>query len=132
MRIAVTGGRYYADASIVELALERFDARDELAHGACSGADSIAAEYARRRGWKVTEFRANWRPNGSLDRSAGPRRNRRLLDEFKPELLIAFPGGRGTTNMIKLAKKAGIPVFHGTKLVREDFNREIERLKDPK
>jgi ABC-type Fe3+-hydroxamate transport system substrate-binding protein len=41
--------------------------------------------------------------------SAGPIRNGRML-EYKPDLVIAFPGGRGTANMVKQARKAGIAV----------------------
>lgn len=35
-----------------------------------------------------------------------------MLDEGKPHAVIAFPGGAGTANMIKLAKNKGIPVLH--------------------
>jgi hypothetical protein len=30
--------------------------------------------------------------------------------EWKPDLVIAFPGGRGTADMVKQAKAAGVPV----------------------
>lgn len=45
--------------------------------------------------------------------NAGPRRNGRMLREKKPERCIAFvatPPTKGTTDMIRQAKKAGIPV----------------------
>ena len=41
---------------------------------------------------------------------AGPMRNARMLAEFNPELVIAFPGGRGTADMIARAKKARVSV----------------------
>jgi ABC-type Fe3+-hydroxamate transport system substrate-binding protein len=28
----------------------------------------------------------------------------------KPDLVVAFPGGRGTANMIEQAEQAGVPV----------------------
>lgn len=111
MRIAVTGGRRFDNYPLVEVALQGFDDDTELAHGDAPGADALAAVYALSRHWKVTPFPANWRPNGVLDRRAGAKRNQRLLNEFKPELLVAFPGRAGTADMIKRARKAGIQVL---------------------
>lgn len=44
------------------------------------------------------------------DANAGPRRNQRMIDEGKPDLVVAFPGGTGTADMIERAERAGIPV----------------------
>lgn len=43
-------------------------------------------------------------------KAAGPIRNQRMLDEGKPDLVVAFPGGRGTADMVRRAKAAGVPV----------------------
>jgi len=40
-----------------------------------------------------------------------------MLDEGKPDLVVAFDGGRGTANMVKQAKAAGIQVLIATKIV---------------
>jgi hypothetical protein len=32
------------------------------------------------------------------------------LRKGKPDLVIAFPGGRGTADMVARARKAGVPV----------------------
>jgi UDP-N-acetylmuramoylalanine-D-glutamate ligase len=53
-------------------------------------------------------YPADWKLHG---KSAGHIRNQQMLDESKPDIVIAFPGGRGTANMIKRAKKAGVEVF---------------------
>ena len=37
-------------------------------------------------------------------------RNRRMLEEGRPDLVIAFPGGKGTANMVRIALQAGIQV----------------------
>lgn len=50
---------------------------------------------------------ADWKTHG---RAAGPIRNQRMIDEWKPTLVIAFAGGRGTADMIRRAKAAGIEV----------------------
>ena len=46
-----------------------------------------------------------------LGRKAGPIRNQRMLDEGKPDLVVAFPGGTGTAGMVALACKAGVRVI---------------------
>lgn len=46
-----------------------------------------------------------------LGRAAGPMRNKQMLEEGKPDLVVAFPGGAGTENMVKQAKAAGIRVL---------------------
>jgi UDP-N-acetylmuramoylalanine-D-glutamate ligase len=33
-----------------------------------------------------------------------------MLNNGKPDLVVAFPGGRGTENMVKQAEAAGVPV----------------------
>ena len=34
-----------------------------------------------------------------------------MLDEGKPDLVIAFPGGKGTADMARRAREAGIEVI---------------------
>ena len=33
-----------------------------------------------------------------------------MLDEAQPHIVIAFPGGRGTADMVRKAEVAGVPV----------------------
>jgi UDP-N-acetylmuramoylalanine-D-glutamate ligase len=56
----------------------------------------------------VETYEADWDTHG---KAAGPIRNKRMLDEGKPDLVVAFPGGRGTANMISQARKAGVEVI---------------------
>lgn len=70
-----------------------------LIHGAAHGADELAARWAKRNGVLDIPFLANWHPNGrtgGLDRSAGPRRNARMIAEGQPDRVIAFAGGLHT------------------------------------
>jgi len=53
-------------------------------------------------------FLANWRTHG---KAAGPIRNQQMLDEGRPHLVVAFPGGTGTADMVRRAKAAGVPVM---------------------
>lgn len=68
----------------------------------------MAAGCARDRGIPETAYPADWRRDG---KSAGYRRNRRMLSEGRPDLVIAFPGGPGTAHMVEIAEKAGVPVL---------------------
>lgn len=94
------------------------DARREdiglLIHGAARGADELADAWAKACGVLVLPFKADWYPNGrqgGMDRSAGPKRNQRMMTEGKPDLVIAFPGGKGTANMIDQARLAGVEII---------------------
>jgi hypothetical protein len=48
---------------------------------------------------------ADWE---KLGRSAGPIRNQAMLDEGRPDLVVAFPGHHGTADMVRRARAAGV------------------------
>ena len=77
-------------------------------HGGAKGADSAAGEWAKSEGAKVVVYPANWKLHG---KAAGPIRNRQMLDEGKPDVVVALPGGRGTEDMVRQAEERGIPVI---------------------
>lgn len=109
-RVLVCGGRDYVDEGTLSSVLDQAHAANPIAlliHGACAGADMLAEMWAGRAGVKTAPFPADWDAYG---KSAGPIRNRKMLDEGKPHLVIAFPGGRGTRNMVEQAKGANVPV----------------------
>jgi hypothetical protein len=74
--------------------------------GGARGADALAEQYGYVKGIHVAVVRANWEYYG---RSAGPIRNVMML-KLKPDLVIAFPGGSGTANMVYLAKRNETPI----------------------
>lgn len=81
--------------------------------GGATGADTFARRWAQGRGLLIQEHRAEWNKYG---KAAGPIRNKQMLTEGKPDLVVAFPKGslsesRGTKNMVEQAQKAGIPVI---------------------
>lgn len=80
-------------------------------HGAAGGADRRAGEWARGHELAVIEYPAQWMTYG---RSAGPIRNRLMLDDGKPDLVVAFRDVNvesiGTGHMIATARVAGVPV----------------------
>ncbi len=110
MKILVCGGRDYANASALNQALDAIQRENNvtrLIHGAARGADSLAAAWARSRGIPALAFPADWATHG---KAAGFRRNEAMLREGRPELVVAFPGGKGTAHMVSLAKAVGVPV----------------------
>jgi len=110
--------RAYAEAATLNDALCEFDGCAEyehlkLIHGACpTGADALADSFARWLGWEVARCPAQWKVDGKLDRSAGPRRNQLMLDTERPDIVIAFWDGksRGTMDMMSRAAAAGLRV----------------------
>ena len=112
MRVLVCGGREYKNRSRVFEVLDRLWAEHgalTIIEGGAVGADTFAGEWSctQRTCWLVTEH-ANWEKNG---RSAGPIRNQKMIDDHKPNLVVAFPGGRGTADMVLKARGAGIEVI---------------------
>ena len=69
------------------------------------GADQLAVEWAKAHGVPGFCYPAFWKQDG---RSAGPRRNQRQLEKFKPDIVVALPGGDGTADMVERATRAGV------------------------
>jgi hypothetical protein len=106
-RVLVCGGRDYDDRDHIWNTLTAIPDVTCIIHGCATGADSEAMIVAEALGIKHAPFRADWRTHG---KAAGPIRNQRMLDEGKPDLVVAFPGGRGTADMVRRARLAGLPV----------------------
>lgn len=91
MRLLVCGGRDYDDIATLHRKLQALhDLRpiSVLIHGAAMGADSMAGSWARHRGIPEHPYPADWTKHR---KAAGPIRNQQMLDEGKPDLVIAFP-----------------------------------------
>lgn len=110
---------------------ERPDYRPTIVHGAARGADALAARIAFTEFEMPTEAHiADWRgpcrpeckpghrrPNPAGGQimpadycpAAGVYRNQEML-ESGVDLVLAFPGGTGTADMVRRARKAGIDV----------------------
>ena len=104
--VLVCGGRKFSGWPAMQRVLDRISP-DIIIHGAAGGADSMAGRYARENNIPCRDFPAEWQRYG---RSAGYRRNQRMLDKGKPDLVVAFPGGRGTQNMVKISRQQGFEV----------------------
>lgn len=85
-----------------------------VVEGGATGADALARTWCDFARVSCCTMRADWARYG---RSAGPRRNEKMLsyllqnrDNGADVLVVAFPGGRGTADMVARAKGAGLPV----------------------
>jgi len=111
LRVLVCGGRNFNDPLTLGSWLGGIIKSHGIAviiEGGARGADHMARQFAKWKGIPVRTFYADWDFHG---RAAGPIRNRDMLTEGKPDLVVAFEGGRGTADMVRQAKEAGIPVF---------------------
>ena len=109
-RILVCGGRDFqrpVDVWHILDKLRREHGHFELIEGGARGADRDARGWAESRGVPCITVEADWELHG---KAAGPIRNAKML-RLQPDLVIAFPGGRGTRNMIEQAQQAGVQVW---------------------
>lgn len=109
-RVLVCGGRDYADRQTLYAVLDvahEANPISVLITGMARGADQLGYDWAVSHIIAVAPFPADWRTHG---RKAGPIRNQQMLDEGRPHLVIAFPGGVGTADMISSAEAVDIPV----------------------
>lgn len=112
--VLVCGGRNYYNYANVRTILDGY-AHDHgpiiLVQGGAPGADQMARNWAFKQNEQylncMINMPADW--NG-LGKAAGPIRNQKMLDEHRPDIVLAFPGGRGTADMVAKARAAGVDV----------------------
>ena len=108
------GGRDFNDRARLFDKLDglliKYGGFEVVIHGKAKGADSLAELWARSRKVPVKSFAADWDKFG---KAAGPIRNQQMLEEGKPNLVVAFPGGRGTQDMITRSRRRRIEIICG-------------------
>src|SRR3990167_8292284 len=107
MRVLVCGGRDFHNVDLMYDVLKQWDITHVIS-GHARGADQMAEMWADEHGVPLTIFPAEWDKFG---RMAGPIRNQQMLDEGMPDLVVAFPGGRGTADMVARVKRASINLY---------------------
>lgn len=115
--VCVTGGRSFVCYDMVCRALGKLNCLypiSLLIEGGATGADRLCRRWAKECGVRFHTEPADWDAHG---RAAGPIRNRKMLDTFKPSVLIAFPGGSGTTDCQRAASDRGIITIHASELL---------------
>ncbi len=107
MKLIIAGGRNFTNYKKLCQACDHLlqdQTNIEIVSGAYyKGADKLGEQYAKERGYKITQFPANWNKYG---KSAGPKRNQQMANYANA--LIAFWDGKskGTKNRIDLAKSS--------------------------
>jgi YspA, cpYpsA-related SLOG family len=123
MRVLVCGSRFWNDARLVTSMLDGLLASEPgteefvVIDGHAAGPDRIAhdwAEFNKDRGVNFECYPANWKVS---PKGAGPIRNRRMLKEGRPTLVIGFTDDdlappSGTYDMMNIARAAKVPVVH--------------------
>lgn len=111
--LVVSGWRGLTSQSLVDDKLDDFVLQTGLkpqviATGGAKGADALAERWAKRRGYLVFSFPADWKRHG---KAAGPLRNSDLVAIGTH--MVAFPSqkhGKGTQDAMRKAEKRGIMV----------------------
>ena len=110
--VLVCGGRNYQDWARLTAVLDSLDTEDapitKIVNGAARGADKMSTGWALGNGTDFVEYPADWKQYG---KAAGAIRNQKMLDSEAIDLVVSFPGGNGTADMVKRALKRGIPVI---------------------
>ncbi|TVQ52866.1 MAG: DUF2493 domain-containing protein [Rhodobacteraceae bacterium] len=111
MRLLVTGGRHLDDAALIRRALDGVHATVEitvLIHGGHAAMGAILEDWARERCVHVLRYPANWRAYG---KKAEAIRNAFMLEDSRPDFVLALPGGADTRDLVRRALDRRLPVL---------------------
>ena len=107
----ICGGRDFMDYHYLKVIMDNMVSErgfpNTIVHGGATGADRLGEKWAKALTLPVNEYPADWKAYG---KAAGPIRNKEMLDKESPDVVIAFPGGKGTEHMIRIAKGRDIEV----------------------
>jgi hypothetical protein len=130
VKVLYTGSRDWVDERPVRLTLRYLYLRASVArpghmpeplvivHGAARGLDEMVEQLVSEAKQKRPPILPSTKPypaDWSQGRGAGPKRNQLMLDENPDlDLCVAFflrPDSRGTGDMVRRARHAGVPVW---------------------
>ncbi len=109
MRLLVCGGRHFLDAKAVVCELDEIHAARPIAvviHGGLPVIGGAAEKWARKNKTSIVRYPANW----LLGKGAELTRNRFMLLDSRPDLLLAFPGHKNLGALVGMARTLSIPV----------------------
>lgn len=114
-RLIIAGSRHFADYELLATWADHMLQNKASTHriiivsGTAKGADTLGEVYAKKRGYEIRRFPADWNTHG---RAAGPKRNRQMGEYAHALLAFAKPTSRGTASMLSIAKELGLPAKH--------------------
>lgn len=112
MKVLVCGGRDYHNKEFLYSVLDEFHKEYNITliiAGDARGADEMAINWASDTHLHFNMYIADWEAEG---KAAGVIRNQRMIDEGRPDFVIAFPGGKGTQDMIDRTIRAKIHLIN--------------------
>jgi len=108
MKVVICGSRTITNKDLVTSLIEMSEFEiTEVIEGGAKGVDTIAGEWARARNIPVTVMEADWHAHGL---SAGPKRNKQMVDASDAVIAIWDGKSRGTQSTIAFAKSDNKPV----------------------
>ncbi|NWB98701.1 DUF2493 domain-containing protein [Pseudomonas gingeri] len=111
MRVLICAGRYYLNAAMCRKVLEAYHQTHTISvliHGGNQFLGSEIEDWARENGTHLVRYPSNWQRYG---KQAERRRNQFMLMDSEPELVIAFPGGSDTEELVAQARAMEIGVL---------------------
>lgn len=119
MKVLVCGGNDFDNRQLFFLTLDRIHEVRPITEivewGVPTGASLLARQWATLRSVPSVAVPADF---DAYPKRAIVIRNKKCLRQ-KPDVVVAFPGGDGTSDMLIQAKKAGVPVFETWKVSRD-------------
>lgn len=125
MKVLVCGGRTFNDFKLLNSVLDdihKYDTITTVISGNAPGADTLGETWAGLNSVARDVYPADWsnlntkplkvktNKHGTYNAMAGFIRNNKMIVEGKPDLIVAFTGGKGTKHMIDLGIKAKIEI----------------------
>lgn len=126
MIVLVSGGRDYERWQKVHAILSQLHERygiTLIVQGEAKGADFCAKTWAWNNQVPVTEsYKADWDTHG---KAAGRYRNEDMIQCESPDLIVLFPGGKGTAHMRECAQRHEIPCLQIPDVEWEDAQLDV-------
>lgn len=119
MKVLITGSREWLNYAAMVEQFDKLPLGTTIVHGHCPrGADAMADGLAKKRGFEVRRYPANWDRFG---KGAGPIRNQEMIDKEHPDkdgvlidFVLAFSinlaASHGTKDCVQRAKAKGLSV----------------------
>ena len=108
MRTIIAGGRDFVGKTQDQMVLDYLAMELPITAVLCGmarGADTFGRDWAKEKGIPVSKFPADWDRHG---KQAGFMRNEEMARNA--DALVVFPGGRGTSDMIRRAIEYGLKI----------------------
>lgn len=111
MRAIICGGRKFEDRVGGFAFLNEIHSGTPISfviEGGAVGGDRIGREWAIKNNIPYYTYEPDW---DGLGPKAGPLRNKQMLVEGKPDVVLALPGAKGTAHMVRIAEEANVKVI---------------------